>query len=101
MGILYGDYETRRNYLVDELGKLGWHIKKPAGTMFVWAKIPDTYATSQDFCIALLERAGVSVTPGSAFGALGEGYVRFALVRTQEEMSRAFARIAESGVLEG
>ena len=96
-----GAYEARRNYLVEELGKLGWHIKKPAGTMFVWAKIPDTYATSQDFCIALLERAGVSVTPGSAFGALGEGYVRFALVRTQEEMSRAFARIAESGVLEG
>ena len=94
-------YEARRNYLVEELGKLGWYIKKPAGTMFVWAKIPDTYTTSQDFCIALLERAGVSVTPGSAFGTLGEGYVRFALVRTQEEMSRAFARIAESGVLEG
>ena len=56
--------------------------------MFVWAKIAETYATSQDFCIALLERAGVSVTPGSAFGALGEGYVRFALVRTQEEMAR-------------
>ena len=41
------------------------------------------------------------MTPGSAFGALGEGYVRFALVRTQDEMKRAFARIAESGVLEG
>ena len=94
-------YEARRDYLVEELGKIGWKIQKPAGTMFVWAKVPDTYATSQDFCIALLERAGVSVTPGSAFGALGEGYVRFALVRTQEEMSRAFARIAESGVLEG
>lgn len=94
-------YAARRDYLVEELGKLGWHIQKPAGTMFVWARIPDTYQSSADFCIALLERAGVSVTPGSAFGALGEGYVRFALVRTQEEMSRAFARIAESGVLEG
>ena len=94
-------YEARRNYLVEELGKIGWHIQKPAGTMFVWAKIPSAYATSQDFCIALLERAGVSVTPGSAFGALGEGYVRFALVRTQDEMKRAFARIAESGILEG
>lgn len=94
-------YEGRRDYLVEELSALGWHIKKPAGTMFVWAKIPETYKTSEDFCIALLERAGVSVTPGSAFGKLGEGYVRFALVRTQEEMQRAFARIAESRVLEG
>ena len=94
-------YQARRDALCGGLRSIGWNVPDSEGTMFVWAKIPDTYATSQDFCIALLERAGVSVTPGSAFGALGEGYVRFALVRTQEEMSRAFARIAESGVLEG
>lgn len=94
-------YAARRDYLVEELGKLGWEIKKPAGTMFVWAKIPAAWHSSEEFCIALLERAGVSVTPGSAFGQLGEGYVRFALVRTEEEMRRAFDRIAESGVLEG
>lgn len=94
-------YARRRDYLVDELGKIGWEITKPAGTMFVWAKIPAAWKSSEAFCIALLERAGVCVTPGSAFGALGEGYVRFALVRTEEEMRRAFDRIAESGVLEG
>jgi LL-diaminopimelate aminotransferase len=94
-------YTQRRDYLVEELGKLGWEIEKPKGTMFVWAKIPKTWKSSEEFCIALLERAGVSVTPGSAFGALGEGYVRFALVRTEEEMRRAFDRIAQSGVLEG
>jgi LL-diaminopimelate aminotransferase len=94
-------YTQRRDYLVEELGKLGWAIEKPKGTMFVWAKIPKTWKSSEEFCIALLERAGVSVTPGSAFGALGEGYVRFALVRTEEEMRRAFDRIAQSGVLEG
>lgn len=94
-------YAARRDYLVEELGKLGWKIKKPAGTMFVWAKLPPAWDNSEEFCIALLERAGVSVTPGSAFGALGEGYVRFALVRTEAEMERAFRRIAESGVLQG
>ncbi len=94
-------YAARRDYLVEELGKLGWHIQKPAGTMFVWARIPETWNNSEEFCIALLERAGVSITPGSAFGQLGEGYVRFALVRTEEEMRRAFDRIKESGVLEG
>lgn len=94
-------YAARRDYLVEELGKLGWHIEKPAGTMFVWARLPEGWNSSEEFCIALLEQAGVSITPGSAFGALGEGYVRFALVRTEEEMGRAFARIRESGVLEG
>lgn len=94
-------YARRRDYLVEELGKIGWLIKKPAGTMFVWAKLPEAWHNSEEFCIALLERAGVSITPGSAFGALGEGYVRFALVRTEEEMRRAFDRIRDSGVLEG
>lgn len=94
-------YAKRRDFLVEELGKIGWHIDKPAGTMFVWAKIPETWDNSEAFCIALMERAGVSITPGSAFGALGEGYVRFALVRTEDEMRRAFDRIRDSGVLEG
>ena len=94
-------YAARRDYLVEELGKIGWKITKPAGTMFVWAKLPEAWQDDQEFCIALLEEAGVSVTPGSAFGDLGKGYVRFALVRTQDEMARAFARIRESGVLEG
>lgn len=94
-------YAARRDYLVEEFGKIGWKIDKPAGTMFVWAKLPEPWQDDQEFCIALLEEAGVSVTPGSAFGDLGKGYVRFALVRTQEEMARAFARIRESGVLEG
>lgn len=94
-------YAQRRDFLVKELGKIGWYIQKPAGTMFVWARIPKTWKSSEEFCIALLERAGVLVTPGSAFGDLGEGYVRFALVRTQDEMRRAFERIAKSGVLEG
>ena len=94
-------YADRRDYLVEELGKIGWKIDKPAGTMFVWARLPEAWKDDQEFCIALLEEAGVSVTPGSAFGGLGKGYVRFALVHTEEEMARAFARIRESGVLEG
>lgn len=94
-------YARRRDYLIEELGKIGWHIEKPAGTMFVWAKLPEVWHNSEEFCIAILERAGVSITPGSAFGALGEGYVRFALVRTEEEMRRAFDCIRDSDVLEG
>ena len=48
--------------------------------MFVWAKIPKGYASSFDFCMQLVEKTGLLVTPGSAFGSEGEGYIRMALV---------------------
>ena len=50
------------------------------GTMFVWLKIPKGYASSFDFCMQLVEKTGLLVTPGSAFGSEGEGYIRMALV---------------------
>ena len=92
-------YEQRRNFLCDGLTALGWEVPRCASTMFVWAKIPAGFADSQTFCETLLEQAGMLVTPGSAFGPSGEGYVRMALVRTQEEMTRALDGIRRSGLL--
>jgi LL-diaminopimelate aminotransferase len=92
-------YKRRRDFLISGMKELGWDITPPAGTMFVWAKIPDKFASSEECCLELLDKAGVLVTPGSAFGALGEGYVRMALVRTEEEMQWAMDAIRESGVL--
>jgi LL-diaminopimelate aminotransferase len=92
-------YKRRRDFLIRGMQELGWNITPPAGTMFVWAKIPDKFTSSEECCLELLDKAGVLVTPGSAFGALGEGYVRMALVRTEEEMQWAMDAIRESGVL--
>lgn len=92
-------YESRRNILVDGLNGIGWKIEKPKATMFVWAKIPPNFLTSEDFTLKLLEKAGVLVTPGSAFGPSGEGYVRMALVQNDEEILYAVRAIAESGIL--
>ena len=69
--------------------------------MFVWAKIPEKYTSSVDFVIELMEKTGVICVPGSAFGAQGEGYVRFALVVPPERMEQAVRRIDESGMLKG
>ena len=52
-----------------------------------------------EFCFALLEKTGVLCTPGSAFGSLGEGHVRFALTKTVEEIHAIIKLIAESDVL--
>ena len=47
----------------------------------------------------LMEKSGVICTPGSSFGSLGEGYVRFALVLPEEELQAAIERIKISGIL--
>ena len=68
--------------------------------MFVWAPIPKGYKSSREFAMKLVEKAGVLCTPGDAFGSLGEGYVRFALVLPPEELAKAVQAVADSGVLE-
>ena len=67
--------------------------------MFAWAHIPEKFNTSTEFCMELMEKTGVICTPGSAFGSLGEGYVRFALVLPVDQINEAVNRIDESGIL--
>ena len=94
-------YMARRDALCGGLRKIGWDVPDAQGTMFVWAKIPDRFASSVDFVVELMEKTGVIVVPGSAFGAQGEGYVRFALVVPPERMAEAVRRIDQSGILKG
>lgn len=91
-------YEHRRDVLCDGLIEAGWHMEKPAGTMFVWAPIPDSYQDSEAFVADLLDKTGVLVTPGSAFGPSGEGYVRMALVQSEATMKKIVEAVAASGI---
>lgn len=85
-------YETRRDALIAGLEKAGWQVPKSSATMFVWAKIPVGW-TSREFAFQLIEKEGVAVTPGDAFGTQGEGYVRLALVQSAERLTEAAERI--------
>lgn len=91
-------YEHRRDVLCDGLIEAGWYMEKPAGTMFVWAPIPDSYQDSESFVADLLDKTGVLVTPGSAFGPSGEGYVRMALVQSEDTMKKIVEAVAASGI---
>lgn len=93
-------YEHRRDVLCDGLIEAGWHMEKPAGTMFVWASIPDSYQDSEAFVADLLDKTGVLVTPGSAFGPSGEGYVRMALVQSEDTMKKIVEAVAVSGIFD-
>lgn len=88
------EYEKRRDTLISGLREAGWEVSKTPATMFVWAKIPTGW-TSRSFAFELIEKAGVAVVPGDAFGKQGEGYVRIALVQSPEKLSQAAKRIQE------
>lgn len=92
-------YEERRNALCGGLRSIGWDVPDSKGSMFVWAPIPPKFKNSMDFCLELMDKSGVICTPGSSFGPLGEGYVRFALVMTPEEIAKAIDSIDKSGII--
>lgn len=91
-------YQERRDALCEGLRSIGWDLPNGKGTMFVWARIPDGRMDSMDFCMELMEKAGVIVTPGASFGPHGEGYVRFALVLPPEKIREAVEAIRRSGI---
>ena len=86
-------YIERIDALIDGLNAAGWHVDKPRATMFVWAPVPKNFGTSEEFVKTLLEKFNVMVTPGSAFGPSGEGFVRMALVQTADTMRRVAEQI--------
>ena len=84
-------YRKRRNVLCDGLARVGWHVERPLGTMFVWAPIPEPYRElgSLEFAVKLTREAKVAVSPGVGFGPGGEGFVRFALVENEQRIAQA------------
>ncbi|MBX6394619.1 MAG: aminotransferase class I/II-fold pyridoxal phosphate-dependent enzyme [Alicyclobacillaceae bacterium] len=87
-------YRRRRDRFLAEAEAIGWHIPPSRGTMFIWAPVPNGH-DDQTFAYDVLDRAGVCVVPGTAFGAEGRGYVRIALVQPEEILAEAVRRIGQ------
>ena len=92
-------YARRRDMVLDALPAAGMSAQTPRGTIYIWARIPASRGatraiTSGEFCDQLLVTAGVSITPGPAFGKQGEGYVRFSLGQKTERIAQAMERLA-------
>jgi len=91
-------YQNRRDILVEGMNAAGWPVQKPQATMFVWAPLPPGYQDDALFTRQLIENTGIVVTPGQAFGQLGRGYVRLALVSPEERLREAVQRIQAAGI---
>jgi len=89
-------YKNRGDFLVDLLkNELAWNVEKPKASMFIWTKIPAKFShlNSMQFCEELIAKTGIAITPGSAFGEAGEGYIRFSLIHDEDNMRKAVLRL--------
>lgn len=91
---IFEEYAKRRDVLVNGLNNIGLHANKPKGTFYVWVNIKDTGMKPMEFAMKALER-GVVLTPGTAFGEFGDGYVRIAVTQPIEKIKEAVERIGK------
>ena len=82
-------YENRMSLLYNGLLKLGYDVKMPSGTFYLWMKIDES---CESFAMNLLDQ-GIVVTPGSGFGNEGDNYVRFSLTVSESDISKALEKI--------
>ncbi len=90
-------YLVRRDFLVKELATLGWDVVKPEATMYLWVPCPPDVSAA-DFAFLLLQKTGVVVTPGTAFGEGGEGYVRISLIAECDRLAEAVDRLRQANI---
>jgi alanine-synthesizing transaminase len=97
-GQLLAIYQTRRDLLIEGLNRIGWDVKAPRGSMFVWAPIPEPYLEmgSLEFARFLIEEADVATSPGVGFGEGGEAHVRFALIENELRTQQAVRNLRKA-----
>jgi LL-diaminopimelate aminotransferase len=86
-------YARRRDLVCDALAQAGVAVSRPRATIYVWAPVPDGFASSAEYCEHVLEHAGVVISPGGAYGPNGEGFFRISLTTPDERLLEAVQRI--------
>lgn len=85
-------YQRRRDMVLAALDSVGLKARASQGTIYVWARIPEGY-TSAEYAGLVLDKAGVIVPHGSAYGPDGEGYIRISLATPDDRLAEALKRI--------
>ena len=92
---LRATYQRRRDQVVGTLNGLGWSLKSPLGSCYVWVPVP-AGETSTRFADRLLDDVGIFVAPGNGYGERGEGYVRLSLTVPDDRLAEAMERLASA-----
>ena len=86
-------YRARRDEVLGVLERGGLPSSRPSGAFYVWTDVSGAGVPSMDLARSLIEREHVAVAPGSAFGELGEGYVRLSLASAREDLLEGTSRL--------
>ncbi|MBI2144097.1 LL-diaminopimelate aminotransferase [Candidatus Woesearchaeota archaeon] len=88
-------YQKRRDLVYETLTGVGIAVRKPRATFYMWCRVPEGH-TSASFAALMLEKAGVVVTPGAAYGSYGEGYFRVSVTVPDARLEEAMQRIRKA-----
>lgn len=91
-------YDSRREIVAQGFTDLGFYAPRSDATMYFWIKIPDKFKHSMDFCKYVLDKAGVLITPGSAFGEMSDDHFRVSLVQPILRLQEVFERLKKAGI---
>jgi LL-diaminopimelate aminotransferase len=86
-------YVRRRDLVCEALRKIGVEVRPPRGTIYVWAPVPDGFASSAAYCEHVLEQAAVVLSPGAIYGPAGEGWFRISLTTPDDRLLEAVERL--------
>jgi LL-diaminopimelate aminotransferase len=90
-------YRERRDLAVTALATLGWKVKPNKATFYMWLPTPKGIS-SAEFSTEMLDKAGIVVPPGTAYGPGGEGFFRMSLCSTTERLQEAFDRMSKHSI---
>jgi LL-diaminopimelate aminotransferase len=91
-------YRRRRDKLCEALRHVGLRVQEPKAGLYIWGRVPEGF-TSRRFAELMLEKVAIAVTPGTAYGAQGEGYVRLSLTVPDDQVDQAVARLKRGDLL--
>jgi LL-diaminopimelate aminotransferase len=86
-------YQRRRDLVCEALHQIGVEVTPPRGTIYVWAPVPEGFASAAAYCEHVLEEAAVVISPGGAYGPNGEGFFRISLTTPDDRLREAVDRL--------
>jgi LL-diaminopimelate aminotransferase len=86
-------YARRRDLVCDALAEAGVDVRRPRGTIYVWAPVPDGFASAAEYCEHVLEQVAVVISPGDAYGPSGAGFFRISLTTPEDRLLEAVQRL--------
>jgi aspartate/methionine/tyrosine aminotransferase len=94
--VMCDEFKRRRDYFVERINKIrGFRCVVPKGAFYMFPNITGTGWQSKPLADALLNDAGVAVLSGTSFGAYGEGFLRFSIANSMENIRKALDRVEE------